>query len=114
MESRLPTLAGFLSTGLFAIGTLPMLSKAIRTRNLASYSLGNMIMSNVGNVIYSVYVFQLPAGPVWFLHAYNLVTTAFMLAWYLRYERPTKRLKATKHESRTQYLPTPCCTLGCQ
>ncbi len=114
MESSLPTFAGFISTGLFAIGTLPMLGKAIRTRNLASYSLGNMILSNVGNVIYSLYVFQLPAGPVWFLHAYNLVTTAFMLAWYLRYEGRKGKPKASHDKSNMRYLPSPCCTIGCE
>ncbi len=52
METNLPTIAGFISTGLFAVGTLPMLEKAFRTRNLASYSLGNILIGNVGNVIY--------------------------------------------------------------
>ncbi len=86
MERNLPTLAGFISTALFAVGTLPMLTKAFRTRDLSSYSLGNILMSNVGNAIYSVYVFSLPPGPVWFLHGYNLLTTGMMLVWYLRYE----------------------------
>ncbi len=86
MEMRLATIAGFVSSGLFALGTLPMLGKVIHTRNLASYSLGNIVLNNVGNVIYSLYVFNLPAGPVWFLHGYNLVTTGLMLVWYLRYE----------------------------
>lgn len=86
METTLPTIAGFISTALFALGTLPMLVKASRTRNLASYSLGNILLSNVGNVIYSLYVFNLPAGPIWFLHSYYLLSTALMLVWYLRYE----------------------------
>lgn len=86
MDTSLPTLAGFISTGLFALGTLPMLTKAFRTKDLASYSLGNILLSNVGNIIYSVYVFKLPPGPVWFLHIYNLVTTGLMLVWYLQYE----------------------------
>ncbi len=86
MDTNLPTLAGFISTGLFAMGTLPMLGKAIRTKDLASYSLSNILISNVGNIIYSIYVFQLPKGPVWFLHIYNLVTTGMMLVWYVQYE----------------------------
>ncbi len=86
MESNLPIIAGFISTALFALGTLPMLAKAFRTRNLASYSLGNILLSNVGNIIYSIYVFRLPPGPVWFLHSYNLVSSGLMLVWYLRYE----------------------------
>ncbi len=86
MDIDLPVIAGFISTALFALGTLPMLVKAFRTKNLASYSLGNMLMSNVGNIVYSLYVFRLPPGPVWFLHSYNLVSTALMLVWYLKYE----------------------------
>ncbi len=86
IDTNLPTIAGFTSTALFALGTLPMLTKAFRTRNLASYSLGNILLSNVGNIIYSIYVFNLPLGPVWFLHSYNLLTTGMMLVWYLKYE----------------------------
>lgn len=86
MEINLPTLAGFISTALFALGTLPMLVKAFRTKNLASYSLGNLLLSNVGNIIYSIYVFQLPPGPIWFLQVYNFLTTGLMLVWYLQYE----------------------------
>ena len=36
METNLPTIAGFISTVLFALGTLPMLTKAFRIKNLAS------------------------------------------------------------------------------
>src|SRR5512135_1649713 len=86
MDTNLSTIAGFISTALFAVGTLPMLTKALRTKDLASYSLGNVLLSNVGNIIYSIYVFQLPPGPVWFLHSYNLLSTGLMLVWYLKYE----------------------------
>ncbi len=86
MDIDLPIIAGFISTALFALGTLPMLAKAFRTKDLSSYSLGNILMSNVGNIIYSLYVFRLPPGPVWFLHTYNLVSTGLMLVWYLKYE----------------------------
>ena len=86
MDVDLATIAGYLSTALFTVGTLPMLVKAFHTKDLASYSLGNILMSNVGNLIYSLYVFALPVGPIWFLHSYNLVSTALMLVWYLKYE----------------------------
>lgn len=86
METNLPTIAGFISTALFALGTLPMLVKAFRTKNLASYSLGNILMSNIGNIIYSIYVFKLPPGPIWLLHSFYLLSTGLMLIWYLRYE----------------------------
>lgn len=87
MDIQLPTIAGMISTAIFALGTLPMLAKAARTHDLASYSLGNILLSNVGNVIHSFYVFNLPPGPIWFLHSFYLLTGSLMLVWYLRYER---------------------------
>lgn len=36
------------STAVFVASTLPMLVKAGRTKNLASYSLGNIVLANVG------------------------------------------------------------------
>ena len=63
-----------------------MLVKAFRTKNLSSYSLGNILLANVGNVIHSIYVFHLSRGPIWLLHTFYLVTTGLMLVWYLRYE----------------------------
>lgn len=86
MDINLPVIAGAISTSIFALSTLPMLLKAFRTKDLSSYSLGNILLSNVGNVIHSVYVFNLPQGPIWLLHSFYLVTMALMLAWYLRYE----------------------------
>ncbi|MBE4719297.1 hypothetical protein [Pseudarthrobacter sp. AB1] len=82
---NLPVLAGTLSTVLFAAGMLPMLVKAARTRNLASYSLGNLMLTNIANAVHSVYVFNLPAGPIWALHLAYLLASALMLAWWLRY-----------------------------
>lgn len=86
MDIGLPVLAGTISTVIFASSMLPMLVKAARSRDLSSYSLGNIGLSNVGNVVHSIYVFHLPAGPVWALHSFYLVTTALMLIWYLRYK----------------------------
>ncbi|MCU1516576.1 MAG: hypothetical protein JWQ75_1297 [Pseudarthrobacter sp.] len=82
---NLPVLAGTLSTVLFAVGMLPMLVKAARTRDLASYSPGNLVLSNVANAVHSIYVFNLPAGPIWVLHLAYVVASALMLAWWLRY-----------------------------
>jgi uncharacterized protein with PQ loop repeat len=87
MELNLPVMSGMISTAIFAFSTLPMLVKAARTKDLSSYSLGNILLSNVGNLVHSVYVFSLPAGPIWLLHCFYLVTTGLMLVWYLRYER---------------------------
>jgi hypothetical protein len=81
----LPIIAGTVSTVIFATSMLPMLIKARRTRDLASYSLGNILLSNLGNLVHSVYVFSLPAGPVWALHGFYLVATGLLLLWYLRF-----------------------------
>lgn len=82
---ELPVLAGIVSTVIFASSTLPMLIKALRTRDLGSYSLGNLTLANVGNAVHSVYVFSLPPGPLWALHSFHLGSTVFMLVWYLRF-----------------------------
>ena len=81
----LPVVAGAISTMIFALSALPMLVKAAHTKDLRSYSLGNILLSNVGNVIQTIYVFHLPMGPIWVLHTFYLVSTALMLFWYVRY-----------------------------
>jgi uncharacterized protein with PQ loop repeat len=96
MDGTIPVLAGAVSTVIFAGSTLPMLVKAGRTKDLSSYSLGNIVLSNLGNVIHSIYVFHLPAGPMWVLHTFYLLSTALMLVWYLRYARsPIVRRRAS-------------------
>src|SRR5215510_11252034 len=80
-----PVLAGAASTVIFAVSTVPMLVKAYRSRDLSSYSLGNIGLANLGNAVHSVYVFSLPPGPIWALHTFYLVSSALMLGWYLRY-----------------------------
>jgi uncharacterized protein with PQ loop repeat len=93
MILSLPVLAGTISTTIFALSALPMLLKAFQTKDLSSYSLANMLLSNVGNVVHSIYVFHLPPGPIWVLHSFYLVTTGLMLIWYLRYQwRPGGRV----------------------
>ena len=81
----LPVLAGTVSTVLFVVSYLPMLVKAFRTRDLASYSHSNLMIANVGNGVHSVYVFSLPMGPIWFLHGFYLIATALMLVWRWRF-----------------------------
>jgi uncharacterized protein with PQ loop repeat len=85
MDTTLPVLAGTVSTIVFVASVLPMLRKAFRTRELSSYSPGNIVLANVGNTVHSVYVFALPPGPIWVLHTFYLVSSALMLHWYLRY-----------------------------
>jgi hypothetical protein len=87
---NLPLLAGAISTTLFAVSMLPMLAKAARSRDLASYSLTNIAMTNLANLVHSFYVFSLPLGPIWLLHGFYAVASALMLVWFLRF-RSTRR-----------------------
>jgi uncharacterized protein with PQ loop repeat len=100
MEVNLPILAGSISTMIFALSTLPMLVKAFRTKDLRSYSLGNILLSNMGNIIHSIYIFNMPPGPIWLLHTFYLVTTAMMLVWYVRYETPRESESQSSHGGR--------------
>src|SRR5262245_53342264 len=81
----LPVVAGATSTVIFAVSTLPMLIKAYRSRDLSSYSFGNIGLANIGNAVHSVYVFSLPPGPIWALHSFYVVSSGLMLGWYLRF-----------------------------
>ena len=80
-------IAGTVSSVIFAASVLPMLVKAIRTRDLSSYSRGNLVLANVGNAVHSLYVAQLPAGPIWALHSFYVLSSALMLIWHLHYVR---------------------------
>jgi len=88
MDSQtLSVVAGSISSFLFISANVQMLVKAYRTRNLRSYSLSNIVLVNVGNVLYWLYISSFPPGPIWALHSFYTLTSAMMLAWYLRYER---------------------------
>jgi uncharacterized protein with PQ loop repeat len=92
--------AGTLATILFAVSTLPMLGKAARSRDLRSYSRSHLVLANVGNAVYSVYVFALPAGPIWMLHTFYVCSSALMLFWSLRYaHRPHREPPIPKEVS---------------
>ena len=83
----IPIVAGTVSTVVFAVSNLPMLRKALRTRDVSSYSLSSLVMINSANVLYSLYVFTLPVGPIWALHTFYLVSCAIMLVLCLRQRR---------------------------
>lgn len=93
-------LAGSVSTVLFVVAYLPMLAKAGRTRDLTSYSPANLIIANVGNGIYSVYVFTLPVGPIWILHSFYVGSTALMLYWWWRHHGRRRRRGHPAHPAR--------------
>ena len=87
MTASLSVLAGSVSTAVFVASTLPMLVKAARTKDLGSYSVGNLVLANLGNLVYAVYVFSLPAGPIWALHSFYMVSSFAMLVMWLNYRR---------------------------
>lgn len=59
MDINLPMIAGAISITLFAVSTLLMVVKAYRTKDLKSYSLSYLLLGNSGNIIHSVYVFDM-------------------------------------------------------
>jgi hypothetical protein len=77
---NLSMLAGSFSTFIFVSSNVPMIWKAYRTRDLNSYSKLNIILANLGNLIYWVYVISLPLGPIWLLHFFYTISSVFMLA----------------------------------
>lgn len=80
-------MAGSVSTVVFIVSSFLMVYKAYTTSDLESYSLGNLIFNNLGNLIHWIYISSLPLGPIWFLHAYYTLITALMLLWYFRFRR---------------------------
>ena len=49
------------------------------------------MLANIGNAVHSIYVVQLPAGPIWALHTFYVLTSGLMLIWYLRYAKASPR-----------------------
>jgi uncharacterized protein with PQ loop repeat len=87
----IPLIAGTVSTVVFAVSNLPMLRKALRTRDVSSYSLSSIVMINAANAVYSLYVFSLPFGPIWGLHTFYLVSCAIMLVLCIGARRAARR-----------------------
>lgn len=79
-----PLIAGTVATVAFAVSNLPMLTKALRTRDVSSYSLPSLVIVNAANLLYSLYVFTLPFGPIWALHTFYVVSCAIMLTLCVR------------------------------
>ena len=88
-------LAGFASTAIFVSSKVPMLAKAVRTRDLQSYSIGHIGLSVGGNLIHWLYVVSLPLGPIWLLQGFFTLADLLMLSFYVLYE-----LRGSSHPSR--------------
>jgi uncharacterized protein with PQ loop repeat len=86
-------IAGSVAVLIFAAASWNMLVKAWRTKDLRSYSLGQIVLNNVGNLFYWLYVISLPIGPIWFMHAFFTLTSLLMLTWYFVYRAAPKTRK---------------------
>jgi len=84
--SQMQLVAGVISSAMFISSSFPMVYKAYKTKDLKSYSLGNIVLANLGNLVHWAYVSSLPFGPMWFLHGFNTLVTVMMLLWYWQYE----------------------------
>ena len=84
--NNMQIMAGMLSSIIFMTGSVPMIVKAYRSKNLKSYSFMHLVMGNIGNWVHWIYVSSLPFGPVWVLHAFFTLSATLMLIGYLRYE----------------------------
>ncbi len=80
---HIAVVAGVTATTIFVLSYVPMLVRALRTRDLSSYSRPSLVLANVGNAVQAVYVYSLPVGPLWFLHGFYLTVSALMLILYL-------------------------------
>jgi hypothetical protein len=67
---------------IFASSNIPMLLKAYRTKDLHSYSALNLILVNVGNLLYWLYVATLPPGPIWILHTFYTISSGLLVIMY--------------------------------
>ena len=97
--------AGTISSFFFISSNLPMLLKAYKSRDLSSYSLSYLILNIIGDLVYWLYISSLPIGPIWVMHAFYTVTSALMLAAFLRYEaRSNPRVRLQESNSRAILL----------
>jgi len=75
-------IAGSVAGLIFATASGNMLVKAWRTKDLRSYSLGQIVLNNVGNLFYWLYVVSLPFGPIYFMHGFfTLVSLLIRATW---------------------------------
>lgn len=78
-------IAGTFATFLFIGSNIPMLWKGHQTKDLQSYSSLNIVLANIGNAVYWIYVLSLPPGPIWLLHLFYTLTSIIMLALLIRH-----------------------------
>ena len=82
---QIQMIAGSIAGLIFAAGSVDMLVKAWRTKDLRSYSLGQIVLNNVGNLFYWLYVLSLPFGPIYLMHGFFTLVSLLMLIGYFTY-----------------------------
>ncbi|MCB0173046.1 MAG: hypothetical protein KDJ97_21140 [Anaerolineae bacterium] len=85
MELQYTIIAGIISSLIFAGSNIPMLWKVYRTHDVRSYSWLNVLMINIGNLIYWLYVSTMPFGPIWVLHTFYTVSSGVLLTLFVRF-----------------------------
>ncbi len=100
--------SGSIAGLIFSAGSLNMLIKAWQTKDLRSYSLGQLVLNNVGNLFYWFYVISLPFGPIYFMHGFFTLVSALMVIWYFAYRPAAENRQAGPREAsqRTASLST--------
>lgn len=96
--AQIAFVAGTFSTFLFIGSNVPMLWKAYKTKDLQSYSKLNIVLANIGNLVYWIYVLNLPVGPIYLLHFFYTVTSILMLALLIRHR--CRQTEATSGHSK--------------
>jgi uncharacterized protein with PQ loop repeat len=82
---QIQMVSGSIAGIIFAMASWNMVVKAWRTKDLSSYSLGQIIFNNVGNLFYWLYVASLPFGPIYLMHGFFTLVSLFMLICYFVY-----------------------------
>ncbi len=101
--------AGTASSLIFIMATLNMVVKAFLTKDMESYSIGALVLNNIGNAIHWLYIVSLPVGPIYVLHGFFTLATIFLLVWALIYRHRPETAKRITHTARqiTQTLELP-------
>ena len=94
--NRLQILVGYLCASIFMLSRVPMLLKAIHTRDLRSYSPAHLVMSTCANLLFWIYVVGLPIGPVWILQIFFTITDVTMLTLCVAQLRQLSRQEKNK------------------
>jgi hypothetical protein len=66
-------------------------------------------LSNAGNLIYWLYLFTLPMGPVWFLHGFNTLVAGLMLVGYLHYQGHNRGLQPVRERGELLFGSSGSC-----